>query len=106
MYDTVRKQEYPTSANLYSLCTCGGTRTQTHQAFAHQASPHMRTYNVSEGHWVGPPVQGNAQITNTLPMQQTDDPVLITSIQALRSTAVNQGLVQRCFHQSISCPGA
>ena len=83
------------SVNSQPQCPCGRNQMATQaihpQVVTSQAPGHMGT----QEHWQGPANMGRGPQFAGAVAQQPGDPVLIPSLQALRSTAVNHDMVQK-----------
>ena len=79
-----------TNANPQPQCACGGQSAGTQAPFPVQAASQG---NPSQ--WTNMATQGIAAASVGATTSLPDDQILIPSLQALRSTAVNQELVQR-----------
>ena len=83
------------SVNSQPQCPCGRSQMATQaihpQVVTSQASGHMG----AQEHWQGPVNMGRGPQFAGVVAQQPGDPVLIPSLQALRSTAVDQDMVQK-----------
>ena len=87
--------QFLASASYQPQCVCGRSQTSTQatqsQVATSQAQGHMST----QEQWTGQANMGRAPQLAGAATQQSGDTVLIPSLQALRSPAVDQDLVQK-----------
>ena len=92
---SISQQQWPMAANPQSQCMCGSGRMGTQPGLEQSVRSRVQPLNCNQQGWNQIPVQANYADVGIPALQHSNDQVVIPSIQALRTTAVDQDLVQR-----------
>ena len=83
------------SVNSQPQCPCGRSQMATQATYPQVVTSQVPGHMGVQEHWQGPANMGRGPQFAGAVAQQPGDPVLIPSLQALRSTAVDQDMVQK-----------
>ena len=92
---SLSQQQWPMAANPQSQCMCRGGQIVTQTGLEQVAPSRVQPLNCNQQGWNQTSVQASCADVGITALQHSNDQVLIPSIQALRTTAVDQDLVQR-----------